>query len=109
MSERDLTLSGLIIVGMPRHSSHIVELAKKGAEHRLAELELEIATLIRNFPHLRASHRRRRTPRIDVSSEPAALIDRPRRNRKPMSAAARKAVSLRMRRYWAGRRKAKNA
>ena len=91
---------------MAKHPSHILELAKKGAQHRLEELQAEITTLIRQFPSLRtrASGRRRRPPQIDASAEPAATIDRPRRKRRRMSPAQRKAVSERMRKYWAARR-----
>lgn len=93
---------------MPRHSSHIMELARRGAGHRLAELEAEIAALLKSFPHLRStrSGRRGRKPQIDRSAEPAATIDQPKRKRrrKPMSVAARNAVSLRMKKYWDARR-----
>jgi len=67
-----------------------MRLAHKGAEHRLAELQAEIVALIKTFPHLRSS---RSTPR----------------KRKPMSPAARKAASERMKKYWAARRKARRA
>jgi hypothetical protein len=88
---------------MAKHPSHILELARKGAEHRYRELKAEIAALRTYFPELtRAS--RVKQPQIDVSSEPAALIDRPRRRRRWMSPAARKAVSRRMTKYWAARR-----
>ncbi len=82
----------------PKHSSHILELARKGAEHRYEELKAEIAALVKSFPHL--SGRRRRTT-IDMSAEPAAMIDgRPRKRRK-MSAAARRKISLAQKRRWA--------
>jgi hypothetical protein len=90
---------------MARHSSHILELARKGADHRYEELKTELAALVKNFPHLRA--RSRRTPTVDISSEPAATIDKPKRKRRRMSAAQRKAVSQRMTKYWASRRKGK--
>jgi hypothetical protein len=88
---------------MANHSSHILEMARKGAEHRYEELKTEIAALVKNFPHLtgRASQRR---STIDTSTEPAATIDRKPRKRRRMSAAARKAVSQRMQKYWAARR-----
>jgi hypothetical protein len=89
---------------MPKHSSHILELARKGTEHRYHELKTEIAALRKYFPELARAPRSKR-PQIDMSSEPAATIDRPRRKRRRMSAAARKAVSRRMRKYWAARRK----
>jgi hypothetical protein len=91
---------------MARHSSHILELARIGAEHRYQELKAEIAALRKYFPEL-ARGSRVKQPQIDMSSEPAAMIDRPRRKRRRMSAAARKAVSLRMRNYWAARRAGK--
>jgi hypothetical protein len=95
---------------MAKHSSHILELARKGAEHRLEELRLEIAALIHHFPHLGKGTRSRRLAQIDLSSEPAATIDwKPLKKRHRMSAAARRAVSLRMTKYWAARRKAKKA
>jgi hypothetical protein len=90
-------------VEMPKHSSHILELARKGAGHRLEELKAEIASLVKTFPHLAG----RGPQRIDLSAEPAATVDRIRRKRR-MSPAARRAVSLRMKKYWAARRKAKN-
>jgi hypothetical protein len=90
---------------MARHSSHILALARKGAEHRLQELQSELVVLIRQFPHLKSGHAGKRgRPQIDISAEPAATIDRPQRKRRGMSAAARKAVSERMTKYWAARR-----
>jgi hypothetical protein len=93
---------------MAKRSSHILELARKGAEHRYEELRAEIAALRKFFPHLGGA-KSHAQPTIDVSSEPAAMIDRPRRTRRRMSAAARKAVSARMKAYWAARRKTKQA
>ena len=37
---------------MAKHHSHILELARKGAEHRYHELKADIATLVKDFPHL---------------------------------------------------------
>ena len=91
---------------MAKHSSHILDLARKGAEHRYEELKAEIAALVKHFPHLSGlgpvSHR------IDLSAEPAATIDRKPRTRSKMSAAQRAAVSKRMKAYWEARRKAKS-
>jgi hypothetical protein len=89
---------------MAKHSSNILELARKGAEHRYQELKAEIAALRKSFPELARAPRSSR-PQIDMSSEPAATIDRPRRKRRRMSAAARMAVSRRMKKYWAAKRK----
>jgi hypothetical protein len=80
-------------------------LAQLGAAARLADLERERATLLRLFPGLRAVSQGREgalppgNPLI-----PGAVA---RRRRRGMSPAARKAVSIRMKRYWAQRRKAK--
>jgi hypothetical protein len=71
------------------------ELARTGAEQSLKRLRAEIATIERTFPELSKPRGRRRLKR--------AVRKRTRR----MSAAARKAVSRRMKRYWAERRKAR--
>jgi hypothetical protein len=91
---------------MAKHSTHILELARKGAEHRYRELRAEITALRKYFPQLGGGTGARQS-QIDMSSEPAAIIDRPRRKRRRMSAAARRAVSRRMRKYWAARRAGK--
>ena len=68
--------------------------AKEGAEAALHRLRLEIAAIEATFPELS-------TPR----GRPTLVATNTRRAR-TMSAAARKAVSLRMRKYWAARRAA---
>jgi hypothetical protein len=85
---------------MPKHSSSILELARKGASHRYDELKAELAALIKAFPHLEFGS-------AISPAAPKAEFDRLRkpRTRKPMSAAAKKAVSARMKKYWAARRK----
>jgi hypothetical protein len=89
---------------LAKHSARIIELARLGAERRLDELHAEIAALMKSFPHL--SGRRRRT--AGSAAQPVTeRAGKRRRRRKAMSAAARKAVSVRMRKYWADRRKAK--
>ena len=71
--------------------------ARRGAEVRLAELREEMHAIHAAFPDLR-----------DGRSETGnGAIDRPRRRRRGMSAAQRKAVSARMKKYWAERRKSK--
>jgi hypothetical protein len=76
-------------------AEHIRELALAGAAEALNKLRAEVVALERTFPEL-ATKAGRRT----VS---AAARKRTRR----MSAAGRKAVSARMKKYWAERRKAK--
>ncbi len=95
---------------MPKHSSQILELARKGAEHRYEELKAEMATLMKTFPHLATKAGRRIAA---ATSRGRAVVEaeapKVRRRVRKMSAAARKAVSERMKKYWAARRKAKKA
>ena len=74
------------------------ELARAGAEVVLRELRAEIIAIERTFPELALPKRRRALRRsVNAATERA----------RTMSAAARRAVSERMKRYWAERRKAK--
>lgn len=86
---------------MARHSSHILELARRGAEHRLAELRAEITALIKDFPHLAE---RAGTAVGTTVGRTEAQVTRTVRRGRTMSAAARKAVSERMKKYWAAKR-----
>ena len=70
------------------------ELERLGAQARLAELQSEIAAIRRAFPGLGRGRQ-------------AAGEGAPRRRRSRMSPANRRAVSIRMKKYWADRRKAK--
>ena len=76
-------------------------LARLGAKARLEELRSEEAAIRRAFPDLFGRGRGRPAA--------AATTEGGRRRRRGMSAAARKAVSLRMKKYWAERRKAKKS
>ena len=93
---------------MPRHSSHILELAKRGAEARLQDLIHEAKLLVQLFPHLRDSFDKDELPVSFILAKGSARARKrkPERRRRRMSAVARKAVSVRMKRYWAARRKA---
>ena len=93
---------------MAKHSTHILEMARKGAEHRYEELRGEIATLVKNFPHL-AARAGKQVSRTVSNGRTVVEAETPkiRRRARKMSAAARKAVSERMKKYWAGRRKQK--
>ena len=73
------------------------ELARAGAQQAVKQLRAEIVAIERTFPELSLSKGRRVLRR---SIKQAA------RRTTRMSAAARKAVSDRMKRYWAERRKA---
>jgi hypothetical protein len=72
---------------------------------RLEQIRAEEAAIRAEFPELFG----RGTRREEAAADGAAPRGRRRRRRTNMSAAARKAVSERMRKYWAERRKAKGA
>jgi hypothetical protein len=74
------------------------DLARSGAEAMLNQLRAEIIAIERTFPELALPQKRKAV---------GQAIDTARTRVRSMSAAQRKAVSERMRRYWAERRKAK--
>ena len=78
-------------------------LARLGAIARLAQLRDEEAAIRIEFPEIFGRGRRESGAR--AVSAPAA--EKRRRRRRSMSPAARKAVSERMRKFWAERRKEK--
>ena len=91
---------------MAKHSDDILTWARRGAEARWNELQTEVASLFKAFPHLTTLSRR--TQRA-VGSAARGVADTlaPKRKRPPMTAAQKKAVSARMKKYWAARRKEK--
>ena len=76
--------------------SELLRLAQLGAQARLNVLQTEIQQIYRQFPGLKTGRG------VRLSAAASA-----RKGRRKMSAAERKAVSERMTRYWAARRKAK--
>jgi hypothetical protein len=72
--------------------------ARAGAEVALKQLRAEIVAIERTFPELALSKRRRALRRSVKAATKRTTA---------WSAAARKAVSDRMKRYWAERRRAK--
>jgi hypothetical protein len=93
-------------------------LAQLGARARLSQLQEEISDLQRAFPDLGSggagtgARRRGRRPKI-ASDAPVQLAEAAQdeapttiRKRKPMTAAQKKSVGERMKKYWAARRKA---
>jgi len=91
---------------MPSTTSDLLRrLASLGATRRLQELQDEANELTREFPELRGDNA---SPgrRVSTSAQPAAVATTKRKRRK-MTAAQRKAVGERMKKYWAERRKAK--
>jgi hypothetical protein len=90
---------------MAKHSSHMLELAKRGAALRLRELANELDLLLRAFPDLHDAFDADELPvsfivRRDARRAGASAVKR----QKSMSAAAKRAVSQRMKKYWAERR-----
>ena len=84
------------------------ELARHGAEHRIRQIREEIAEILRQFPDLDAPRRERRSayPPNELAAlagRQSATEDAQRKGRRSMSAAQRRAVSERMRKYWARR------
>ena len=92
--------------GMAKHSASILEWARRGAEARWSELQAEAAALLKAFPDLALiSKTARRT--LATSARGVADTVEPKPKRSKMSAAQRRAVSARMKKYWAQRRRAK--
>jgi hypothetical protein len=80
------------------------EYARIGAMRRLEELRQEEAKIREAFPELF----RGRRPGMNATAGNGADIRASGRKRWRMNTAQRKAVSDRMKKYWAARRKAKN-
>ena len=87
------------------HADTLRAYARIGAMKRLEELRQEEASIRAAFPEL---FRGRRAAGTGDASSPGVSDDAPRRRRRwRMSPAQKRAVSERMRKYWAARRKAK--
>ena len=86
---------------MAKHSSDILALARKGAQHRYEELIAELESLAKQFPGLRAGGR-------EVVKRGRKSVDelKPRKPRK-LSAKARKAISDAQKARWAKQKSAK--
>ena len=78
-------------------AERIRELAQEGAAKALKQLRAEVIAIERTFPELALPLRRRQVRQA---------VSEARKRGRAMSAAARKEVSLRMKKYWAERRKA---
>jgi len=78
-------------------TDRLLELARAGAEVTVRQLRAEIIAIERAFPELRLPAGRRALRRSFKEVQTRT---------RTMSAEARKAVSARMKRYWAERRKA---
>ena len=90
---------------MAKHSSRILELAKRGAALRIREVANELDALLHAFPDLHDAFDADELPvsfimRRDARRARAKAV----RRQKPMSAAVKRAVSPRMKKYRAERR-----
>jgi len=90
---------------MAKHSASILELARRGAQHRYAEIQAEIAALVRQFPNLRAGAGK--AVRRGRRAAAAAVAELQPRKRRKMSAAARAKIAAAQRARWAKHRAAK--
>jgi len=88
---------------MPKHTSQFLALARRGAQERYRELKAEMAALVKDFPQLAEQAG---TAIGTAVGRTEAEVRRGVRRGRTMSASARKAVSARMKKYWAARRKA---
>jgi hypothetical protein len=97
-SVANIVFSGGFVADLSRQELH--QLARLGAKARLEELRQEEAAIRRAFPELFGARGAGRS----ASADSGVTV---RRRRRGMSAAGRKAVSERMKKYWAERRKSK--
>ena len=88
----------------------MTSLARRGAEVRIKELHAEVDALLSMFPDLRSertgSTQGRKTSAV-AHGRTASPAPSGRRRRTPMTAAQRRAVGVRMKKYWAARRRSK--
>jgi hypothetical protein len=85
-------------VGRGLNIAQLKDLAREAAAKSLRQLRAEIVAIERTFPELALPKSRRAVRRSVKQASKRA---------REMSDAARKAVSLRMKKYWKERRKAK--
>jgi hypothetical protein len=89
-----------------KYDARVYELAKRGAEGQFRDLLHEAKLLIDLFPHLRDAFDQDELPiKFIVARGSGTLPKTTGRRPRRMSATARKAVSVRMKKYWAARRK----
>jgi hypothetical protein len=91
---------------MPRPSDRFREFAQVGAAVRLGQLRDEIRQILTAFPALRFQKRSARGAGGSVADDVAARAAKStRRKKRRFSAAQKKAISDRMKKYWANRKK----
>lgn len=97
---------------MAKTSDRFHEYARLGAAIRRAELVGEMRAIDKAFPELRFQKRTvalLKTNGSPATAEPAATEDEPasrkRRKRRKLTAAEKRAIGERMKKYWAARKK----
>jgi hypothetical protein len=95
---------------MPKGSLDLHAWARLGASQRLREIDQERAAIVKAFPELSGGPARRRPGRPPKNSVVAVTtgtvsVQPKTRKRRPMSAAARKAISEAQKARWAKRRR----
>jgi hypothetical protein len=92
---------------MAKHSSSILALARRGAQHRYEELQAELSSLVQQFPDLRGAARAIvKRGRRAVQAVQAAATELQPRKRRTMSPAARAKIAAAQRARWAKRKAA---
>jgi hypothetical protein len=90
---------------MAKASSELHRYAVIGAQSHLETLQTEVASILRAFPELARGRASTVTSDRRATSAWSNGTAPPKRSRPKMTAAQRKAVSARMAKYWAARRK----
>ena len=94
------------------HKDALRDFARVGAERRIAMIRHEMSWILKEFPDLEAPLRSKGSPfppneLAALGGRDAAPATGRTRTRRRMTAAQRKAVGERMRKYWAARKKAR--
>jgi hypothetical protein len=88
---------------MPRTPDRFQEFARIGAAVRLAQLREEERQIYKAFPSLRFKKRGTLEPKGAEDGDTKSVARR--RKRRALTAAEKKAISARMKKYWAERKK----
>ena len=106
MASLSLAVLNSPIMANQSFSPDIRRYAIAGAQARLTEMAQEAEAIRRAFPELRETRgpRRREAVAEQEPGDESGTPDRGRRRRSTMTAAQRKAIGERMKKYWAARR-----
>jgi hypothetical protein len=94
----------------PRRDAHLYELAKRGAQTRLADIAQETKYLLALFPDLRDSFDEDELPLSFIMARDAGLLNATAGTRRQrLSPSERHAIGSRIKKYWSARRKGTKA